>query len=138
LHPNEKVVLDEISTLVIGYAEGFGGDLGVTVDFYELPMFYIGSDGVAVLATRDEAIAFVEDVLARVRPLGFSHTTVDSCQVRMLKATVALCALEGTRRKKDGSELEHIGATYVVTAHPEWKIRELIATDPGRSGASVI
>ena len=81
-----------------------------------------------------DAVAFVEAILERLRPLGFSQTTVDRCSVTLLKPTVALCAMEGTRRRRDGSEIERIGATYVATAHQDWKIRELIATDPGRAG----
>lgn len=134
MYPNEKAALDEISTLVIGYAEGFSGDPSATVDFYALPMVFVGTDGISVLRTRDDAIEFVENILERLWSQGFSHTTVESCEVRLLKPTIALCAVEGTRRREDGSELQKIGATYVVTAHPDWRIRELIATDPGNAG----
>jgi hypothetical protein len=48
----------------------------------------------------------------------------------MLRPTVALCAVGGTRRREDGTELKRIGANYVLTAHSEWRIREPIATDP--------
>lgn len=48
----------------------------------------------------------------------------------MLKPTVAFCAVGGTRRREDSTELKRIGANYVLTAHSEWRIREPIATDP--------
>jgi hypothetical protein len=34
--------------------------------------------------------------------------------------------------RTDGSPIERIGATYVLTAHQDWRIRELIVTDPER------
>jgi hypothetical protein len=49
----------------------------LTVEFYAEPMIYVGPAGVSVLATKLEAIAFVEGILDRLRPRGFSHTTVE-------------------------------------------------------------
>jgi hypothetical protein len=89
---------------------------------------------VSLIGSRKEAVAFVEGVLERLRPTGFTHTTVERCYVRLLHRSVALCGVDGTRRRADGSAIERIGATYVLTAHPDWRIRELIATDPERIG----
>jgi hypothetical protein len=126
--------IDEISRLVIRYAEGFAEDVSATVEFYALPMIYVGPDAVSVIAARQDAVAFVEGVLERLRPIGFSHTTVERCFVKLLHRSVALCGVDGTRRRSDGSPIERIGATYVMTAHPDWRIRELISTDPERIG----
>ena len=52
--------------------------------------------------------------------------------MRLLHRSVALCGVDGTRRRADGSPIERIGATYVLTAHQDWRIRELIVTDPER------
>ena len=87
-----------------------------------------------MIGSRKEAVAFVEGVLERLRPTGFTHTTVERCYVRLLHRSVALCGVDGTRRRADGSAIERIGATYVLTAHPDWRIRELIATDPEKVG----
>jgi hypothetical protein len=123
---------DEITRLVNRYAEGFGGDENATVEFYALPMIYVGPNAVSVIGSREEAVAFVAGILASLRPTGFSHTTVERCFVRWLHRSVALCGIDGTRRRADGSPIERIGATYVLTAHPDWRIRELIVTDPER------
>jgi hypothetical protein len=128
--------IDEITTLVIRYADGFAGDVSATARFYALPMIFVGPDGVKVIATRKEAVAFVEDILERLRPAGFSRSTVERCFVRLLKPSIALCCVDGTRRRADGSPIERIAATYVLTAHPDWRIRELIATDPENVGPS--
>jgi hypothetical protein len=130
----EQSAIDEITKLVTRYAEGFAGDPVLTVEFYAEPMIYIGTDRVSVIASKQDAIAFVEGILARLRPRGFSHSTIESCFVRMLHPSIALCAVAGTRRRADGSELERIGATYLLTGNPTWKIRELIATDLARVG----
>jgi hypothetical protein len=129
-----RSAIDEITRLVTRYAEGFAGDPHATTEFYALPMIYVGPAAVSVIGSREEAIAFVEGIVARLRPTGFSHTTVERCFVRLLHRSVALCSMDGTRRRADGSALERIGTTYVLTAHPDWRIRELIATDPEKVG----
>src|SRR5258708_17324709 len=48
----------------------------------------------------------------------------------MLKPTVTLCAVGGTRRREDGTELKRIGANYVLTAPSEVRISRPNATDP--------
>jgi hypothetical protein len=126
--------IDEITCLVTRYAEGFAGDPIATIDFYALPIIYVGPDSVSVIGSRAEAVAFVEGILVRLRPTGFSHTTVERCFVKLLHRSVALCGVDGTRRRSDGSPIERIGATYVLTAHPDWRIRELIATEPEKVG----
>jgi hypothetical protein len=126
--------IDDITRLVTRYAEGFAGDPLATIDFYALPMIYVGVDAVSVIRSRAEALAFVEGILGRLRPTGFSHTTVEDCFVKLLHRSVALCGVDGTRRRSDGSPIERIGATYVLTAHPKWRIRQLIATDPEQIG----
>lgn len=135
---DENPESDAIERLVIRYAEGFAGDPYATVQFYALPMIHVGPDVVTIVETREEAVAFVEGILARLRATGFSHTTVERCFVRLLHRSIALCAVAGTRRRADGSPIERIGATYVLTAHPDWRIRELIATDPDRVGLNPV
>jgi hypothetical protein len=126
--------IDEITRLVSRYAKGFAGDPLATIDFYALPMIYVGPDAVSVVGSRAQAVAFVEGILERLRPTGFSHTTVERCCVKLLHRSVALCGVDCTRRRSDGSPIERIGATYVLTAHPQWRIRELIATEPEKVG----
>src|ERR1700744_1016829 len=125
--------IDEIARRVTRYAEGFAGDPHATIEFYALPMIYLGPVAVSVIGSWEEAVAFVEGILKRLLPSGFSHTTVDRCFVKLLHRSVALCGVDGTRRRADGSLIERIGATYVLTAHPDWRIRELIATEPEKS-----
>jgi hypothetical protein len=129
--------IDEIRSLMARYAEGFAGDPYTTIDFYALPMIYVGPDTISVIGSREEAVAFVEGILNGLRPAGFSHTTVERCFAKLLHRSVALCSVAGTRRRADGSPIERIGATYVLTAHPDWRIRELIATEPEKVGPSL-
>ena len=126
--------IDEITRLVSRYAKGFAEDPLATIDFYALPMICVGPDAVSVVGSRAQAVAFVEGILERLRPTGFSHTTVERCFVKLLHRSVALRGVDGTRRRSDGSPIERIGATYVLTAHPQWRIRELIATEPEKVG----
>jgi hypothetical protein len=129
---DEEATIAMLTKLVVSYAEGFAGDPAVTVGFYAEPMVYVGADAVTVLATRQDQVAFVEEMQRRLRPSGFASTTVERCEVSLLKPTIALCRVAGTRRRADGSKIERIAAVYVLTAHPEWRIRELVATDAER------
>src|ERR1700753_262695 len=111
--------IDEITRLVGRYAKGFAEDPLATIDFYALPMIYVGPDAVAVGGSPAPAGACVGRILERLRPTGFSHTTVERCFVKLLPRSVALCGVDGTRRRSDGSPIERIGATYVMTATPD-------------------
>jgi hypothetical protein len=71
--------IDEITRLVTRYAEGFAGDPLATIEFYALPMIYVGLNAVSVIGSREEAVVFVEGILERLRPTGFSRTTVERC-----------------------------------------------------------
>ena len=122
--------IDEITTLMVRYADGFARDPSSTADFYALPMIYIGPETVSVICTRAGAVAFVKRIVARLRPNGFTHTTVENCAVNLTRSSIALCTIDGTRRRADGTAIERIRGVYVLTAHPHWRIRGLIAADP--------
>jgi hypothetical protein len=75
----------------------------------------------------------VENILEQLRPIGFSHSTVERCFVRLLKPSIALCCIDGTRRRAAGSSIARIDATYVLTAHPTGGFGNLLRQIPKTS-----
>jgi hypothetical protein len=124
--------MDEIKSFMIEYVEGFDRDPSITAAYYAQPAFYVGPTGVKVMQKKEDTVAFIAEILSQIRPMGYVRTTVEYCSVKMLHDSIALCGMLGIRRRVDGSEIQRIGTTYVLTANPEWKIRELIVTDPGK------
>jgi hypothetical protein len=82
-----------------------------------------------------EIEAFYGGVLRDLRARGYSHSTWSEQHVKLLDQSIALVSAVVVRHKMDGSELESIGATYVLRkTEGEWKIAVIIRHPP----ASVI
>jgi hypothetical protein len=121
--------VDEIRPLLEDYSEAFSGDHRHTAAFYETPANVIMPGQFRVLATMDDVVQFIEEVLARIGPLGYANTTCDSISVKLLNSRTALASVVGVRRRADGSEMPRAGFTYLLTDNGGWKIRQLIATE---------
>jgi hypothetical protein len=84
-----------------------------------------------VLPTMSEIEAFYGGVLRDLRERGYSHSTRSELHVKPLDQTTALASTVFVRHKMDDSELESIGATYVLRkTEGEWKIAVIIRHPP--------
>jgi len=80
-----------------------------------------------VVLTRSEIEARYGAYLRGLRERGYSHSTWSELHVKLLDQTTALASAVAVRHKTDGSELETIGATYVLRkTEGEWKIAVVI------------
>ena len=78
-----------------------------------------------------EIEAFYEGLQRDLRPRGYSHSTVSELHVKLLDQTRALASAVFVRYKTDGSELETIGATYLLRkTEGEWKIAVVMGHPP--------
>jgi ketosteroid isomerase-like protein len=78
-----------------------------------------------------EIEAFYSGVLRDLRERGYSHSTVSELHIKLLDQTTALASTVFVRHKTDGSELETIGATYVLRkTEGEWKIAVVTRNPP--------
>jgi ketosteroid isomerase-like protein len=105
------------------YSDAFGrGDLSAIGQHCNVPFVVISSQAVKVLPTMSEIEAFYGGLLRDLRERGYSHSIVSELHVKLLDQ-IALASGVFVRHKTDGSELETIGATYVLRkAEGEWKI----------------
>ena len=114
------------------YNDAFGrGDLSAIGQHINVPFVVISSQGVKVLPTMSEIEAFYGGLQRDLIPRGYSHSTVSELHVKLLDQTRALASGVFVRHKTDGSELETIGATYVLRkTEGEWKIAVVMGHPP--------
>ena len=112
--------------------DAFGrGDLSTMGQHCNVPFVRISSEGVKVLPTMSEIEAFYGGVLRDLRERGYSYSTWSELHVKLLDQTTALASSVVVRHKTDGSELETIGATYVLRkTEGEWKIAVVMRHPP--------
>jgi ketosteroid isomerase-like protein len=114
------------------YNEAFGrGDLSAIGQHCNVPFVSISPQGVKVVPTMSEIEAGYGGVLRDLRERGYSHSTWSELHIKLLDQTTALASVVAVRHKTDGSELETIGATYVLRkTEGEWKISVVIRHPP--------
>ena len=119
------------------YNDAFGrGDLSAIGQHCNVPFVAFiyssqGSQGVKVCATISEIEAFYGGVQRPLREHGYSHSTVSELHVKLFDQTTALASGVFVRHKTDGSELETIGATYLLLkTEGIWKIAVVFRHPP--------
>ena len=121
LEQAEKTAVDHA---LRDYNDAFGrGDLSAIGQHCNVPFVRISPQGVKVCPTMSEIEAGYAGVLVDLRARGYSHSTWSELHIKLLDQTTALASTVFVRHKTDGSELETIGATYVLRkTEGEWKI----------------
>ena len=85
---------------------------------------------VITLTNRADIGAYISRVLAGLKAGGYSTTKLSEPRIKMLNRTTALFGAIAIRMKTDDTELQRIGATYLLHKDSDgWKIHELIVTD---------
>jgi hypothetical protein len=93
------------------YSAVFGrGDVSAIGQHCNVPFVVISSQEVKVLPTMSEIEAYYGGIQRDLRERGYSHSTPSELHDQ----TRALASAVFVRHKTDGSELETIGATYVL------------------------
>ena|SRR6516225_2477259 len=107
------------------------GDLSAIGQHCNVPFVVISSQGVEVLPTMSEIEGLYGGILRDLRERGYSHSIRSELHVKLLEQTIAFASGVFVRHKTDGSELETIGATYVLRkTEGEWKIAVMMRTPP--------
>jgi ketosteroid isomerase-like protein len=90
------------------------------------PLMLLSGDSTTVLATRSEVETLFGRIFARLRSLNYGHSEWAPLRVRALGGGVAIASARAIRYKIDGSELEKVGATYLLRNTREgWRISVL-------------
>ena len=79
----------------------------------------------------DTKNAFASEV-RRLKEIGFRHSALDLCNVRLIEPKLAIASTRWRRLGKDDEVLEKLGITYTLLKTPSgWKVVVVIAHDEG-------
>jgi hypothetical protein len=95
---------------------GESDDLDALLAYYRVPLV-LTTDAVAlVLATKDEVLSTIRQQIDSMRAAGYDRSDTLSSELNTLNATTALHTAEFSRRRRDGTEIGRLRATYLITA----------------------
>src|SRR4029077_9268987 len=107
--------MEEIEKLMGNYVALIGSDdTTLAAAFYEVPASIVGPQAFLLLLTKTDVVKFLDNLQLTARPLGYAKSTLEYLATRMLNSEMALCSTITARWKPDGSELQRVGATYLL------------------------
>lgn len=84
--------------------------------YYGVPLLLSMDDGFLVMTTGNEVVAMAQRQVDGMRAADYDHSDVLDFEISRLNSTSALCRGEFSRRRRDGSEIGRLTATYLVTS----------------------
>ena len=83
--------------------------------YYGVPLLMSTDDGFVALTTADEVIAMAQRQVDGMRAAEYDHSDVLDFDISLVNAVTALCRGSFSRRRRDGTEVGRLTATYLVT-----------------------
>ena len=121
------------------YAAAFArGDAAAAARWCHVPLMWVTSDGVSLAASAEEVERRYAAALDALRQRGFSHTEYKELWAGMLGPSLAVASGWAVRYAGGDTEVERIGATYLLRkVEGEWRI-VVLAAHPPEAGAQGI
>lgn len=95
--------------------------------YYGVPLLFTGDDGYFALTSDDHVRSAVQRQVDGMLADHYDHSTVLGFQITPLNAASALYRGRFSRRRKDGSEITQLAATYLITAGPDGRRISVLA-----------
>ena len=95
---------------------GESDDLDALLAFYGVPLVLTTDAAALVLATKDEVLSTIRQQIDSMRAADYHRSDTLSSELKPLNATTALHTAEFSRRRRDGTEIGRLRATYLITA----------------------
>jgi len=95
--------------------------------YYGVPLLFTGDDGYFALTSDDHVRSAVQRQVDGMLADHYDHSTVLGFQITPLNAASALYEGRFSRRRKDGSEISQLAATYLITAGPDGRRISVLA-----------
>ena len=95
--------------------------------YYGVPLLFTGDDGYFALTSDDHVRSAVQRQVDGMLADHYDHSTVLGFQITPLNAASALYEGRFSRRRKDGSEITQLAATYLITAGPDGRRISVLA-----------
>ena len=108
-----------------GYLEAFAAcgrgerQPSALLAFYGVPLLLSSDDGFVALTTGDQVVAMAQRQVDGMRRADYHHSEVLDLEVSPLNSVSALVRGTFSRRRRDGSEVGRLTATYLVTGAPD-------------------
>ena len=90
-------------------------DTGSLLEFYGVPLLITTDGGFFAPASGDQVVAAVQQQVDGMRADAYDRSEILDSEVTVLNATSALYQGTFSRQRKDGSEINRLTATYLVT-----------------------
>ncbi|HEX5917995.1 MAG TPA: hypothetical protein VFY76_09085 [Nocardioides sp.] len=89
------------------------------VHYYGVPFLLTTDEVVLSLGTVDEVAAWLRTQAVAMATAGYDHTETLTSDVTILNRTTAVQRADLSRRRADGTEINRMSVTYVITREPE-------------------
>jgi hypothetical protein len=95
------------------------GEVAELLTFYGVPLLMSTDEGFLALTAANEVTAMAQRQVDGLRAADYDHSVVLGLEVSRLNRVTALCRGSFSRRRRDGTELGRLTATYLVTGPPQ-------------------
>lgn len=118
---SDPVDSDDVSRWFDEYVDAFAAcgrgerETGSLLAYYGVPLLVTTGDGFFALTTDDQVVGVLQQQVDGMRAAAYARTEVVNSDVNVLNATSALYRGTFSRQRSDGSEINRLTATYLVT-----------------------
>ena len=106
---------DEYLRAFAACGRGDSDDLEVLLQYYGVPLLLSTDEAALTLTTADEVLSVARRQFEGLRAENYDRSEALNSEVVALNATSALSTVDFSRRRKDGSEIGRLRATYLIT-----------------------
>jgi hypothetical protein len=93
-------------------------DTAALLAYYGVPLLVTTDDGLFALTTDDQVVAVVRQQVDGMRAAAYDRSEILDSEVTVLNSASALYRGTFSRRRSDGSEINRLTMTYLVTDGP--------------------
>jgi hypothetical protein len=103
-----------------GYLDAFASavnDLSESrgmLNFYAVPLILAGDDEARVLTSEEDVLAIVKRAAVGLQSDHYSHSQLLDSDLIEINSSTVLLRGEFARRRMDGTEIQRVGATYLI------------------------
>jgi hypothetical protein len=90
-------------------------DTSSLLEYYGVPLLLTTDGGFFALTSEDQVVAAVQGQVDGMRAAGYARSEILGSEVTVLNSTSALYRGTISRQRSDGSEINRLTATYLVT-----------------------
>ena len=122
---------DEYLRVFTACGRGESEDLRALLRYYGVPLLYTTDEAARVLMTENEVLQAARGQVERLRGANYDRSELLGSEMVALNATSVIHRAEFSRQRADGSEIEHLRATYLIMEGPDGRRMYALAVQTG-------